>query len=201
MAQMGGKSWAAIGLGVALVLGVGIAANAANSGGHDGPVSAASTPVMSETATTASPAPDVRTETQDEVIAFASTNIDDPARDVGTSAVTTAGQNGVKTKTYRVTYSDGQEVSRELVSETTTQAPIDQVTSVGTRIPAPPQQAPIASPANCDPNYSGACVPVASDVDCTGGSGNGPAYVRGPVQVVGTDIYDLDRDGDGTACE
>ncbi|WBU65198.1 hypothetical protein [Paracoccus aerodenitrificans] len=49
----------------------------------------------------------------------------------------------------------------------------------------------------CDPNYEGACVPVASDVDCAGGSGNGPAYVRGPVYVVGRDVYDLDRDGDG----
>lgn len=53
----------------------------------------------------------------------------------------------------------------------------------------------------CDPNYTGACVPIASDVDCASGSGNGPAYVRGPVTVVGTDIYDLDRDGDGTGCE
>ncbi len=53
----------------------------------------------------------------------------------------------------------------------------------------------------CDPNYEGACVPIASDVDCAGGSGNGPAYVRGPVYVVGRDIYGLDRDGDGVACE
>ena len=52
----------------------------------------------------------------------------------------------------------------------------------------------------CDPNYSG-CVPIASDVDCAGGSGNGPAYVKGPVRVIGQDIYDLDRDGDGIGCE
>jgi hypothetical protein len=55
-------------------------------------------------------------------------------------------------------------------------------------------------PPECDPNYSG-CVPVASDVDCVGGSGNGPAYVKGPVKVIGKDIYRLDRDGDGIACE
>jgi hypothetical protein len=55
--------------------------------------------------------------------------------------------------------------------------------------------------AECDPNYTNVCVPVASDVDCAGGSGNGPEYVSGPVYVVGTDIYGLDRDGDGTACE
>jgi len=52
----------------------------------------------------------------------------------------------------------------------------------------------------CDPNYSG-CVPIASDVDCTGGSGDGPAYVKGPVKVIGKDIYRLDRDGDGIGCE
>jgi hypothetical protein len=61
--------------------------------------------------------------------------------------------------------------------------------------PAPPQSS------NCDTNYSGACVPIASDVDCAGGSGNGPAYVQGPVTVVGKDIYGLDRDGNGIGCE
>lgn len=55
--------------------------------------------------------------------------------------------------------------------------------------------------ASCDPNYAGKCVPIASDVDCAGGGGNGPAYVRGPVRVVGEDIYKLDRDGDGIACD
>lgn len=42
---------------------------------------------------------------------------------------------------------------------------------------------------------------IASDIDCSGGSGNGPAYVTGPVKVVGRDIYDLDRDGNGWGCE
>ncbi|MFU1479137.1 hypothetical protein ACM25N_16045 [Roseovarius sp. C7] len=58
-----------------------------------------------------------------------------------------------------------------------------------------------AAAAECDPNYTGACVPIASDVDCASGSGNGPAYVRGPVRVVGRDIYGLDRDNDGIGCE
>lgn len=53
---------------------------------------------------------------------------------------------------------------------------------------------------HCDPNYS-PCVPIASDVDCAGGSGNGPAYVQGPVRVIGRDIYGLDYDGDGVGCE
>ena len=52
----------------------------------------------------------------------------------------------------------------------------------------------------CDPNYR-PCVPIDTDVDCEGGNGNGPSYVRGPVYVIGTDIYGLDRDGDGVGCE
>ena len=43
-------------------------------------------------------------------------------------------------------------------------------------------------------------VPFASDVDCAGGSGNGPAYT-GRVQVIGPDVYGLDNDGDGIGCE
>jgi len=61
--------------------------------------------------------------------------------------------------------------------------------------PAPPPPAPA-----CDPNYTG-CVPIASDVDCAGGSGNGPEYANGPINVIGADIYDLDNDKDGVACE
>lgn len=59
-----------------------------------------------------------------------------------------------------------------------------------------------AAAQRCHPSYEGACLPPdASDVDCAGGNGNGPEYVRGPVYVVGPDDYELDRDGDGIACE
>jgi endonuclease YncB( thermonuclease family) len=68
----------------------------------------------------------------------------------------------------------------------------------------PPPPAPVAaSPpaADCHPSYVGACLdPYAEDYDCEGGSGNGPLYT-GPVRVVGPDDFDLDRDGDGSACE
>jgi hypothetical protein len=76
-----------------------------------------------------------------------------------------------------------------------------------TTVPPPPPPPPPTTQASrtpapgpaCDPNYTG-CVPIASDVDCAGGSGNGPAYT-GRVNVIGRDVYDLDRDGDGIACE
>lgn len=54
---------------------------------------------------------------------------------------------------------------------------------------------------SCDKNCQWACVPVAKDVDCAGGSGNSPKYVRGPVKIVGRDLYRLDRDHDGYGCE
>jgi hypothetical protein len=59
-----------------------------------------------------------------------------------------------------------------------------------------------AAPANCHPSYHGACLPLhAADVDCAGGGGSGPVFVRGPLKVVGPDVYRLDSDGDGIACE
>lgn len=71
-------------------------------------------------------------------------------------------------------------------------------TPTTTRAPKP---APDAAASGCDPNYSG-CVPIASDVDCEGGNGNGPAYVKGPVRVIGKDIYRLDVGGEpGIGCE
>lgn len=65
--------------------------------------------------------------------------------------------------------------------------------------PSTTVEAGVAS-GDCHPSYTGTCVPIVSDVDCFGGSGNGPEYV-GRVTVIGPDDYDLDRDGDGVGCE
>ena len=67
------------------------------------------------------------------------------------------------------------------------------------RIPAARPQ-PKPAPGGCNSNYSG-CVPIASDVDCEDGGGNGPAYLSESVRVTGSDVYGLDADEDGTACE
>jgi hypothetical protein len=92
--------------------------------------------------------------------------------------------------------------SEAAAQETQAKAAQEQAAAAAAaKVPAPVRPAVPAAPSGCDRNYSGACVPIASDVDCAGGSGNGPAYVRGPVTVVGSDIYGLDRDGDGVGCE
>lgn len=146
------------------------------------------------------------TVTEEVAIPFEQTTIDDPARDQGTTAIVTAGVAGLKVITYKITLVGGVETHREVVSEVVQTPPVAEVTAVGSRVPppaAPPAPVPLVQQGAgaCDSNYTGACVPVASDVDCEGGGGNGPAYVRGPVQIVGSDIYDLDRDGDGIACD
>jgi hypothetical protein len=139
-----------------------------------------------------------QTITTTEAVPFEITDIDDAALAKGTTQVKTEGVDGVKTKTWDVTLTDGAETARTFVSEAITVSPITKVIAHGTYL-APPKPAPVVG--NCDSNYSGACVPIASDVDCGGGSGNGPAYLYGTATVVGYDIYGLDRDGDGLACE
>lgn len=159
---------------------------------------AASTPTRTPTPTH-TPVVTTRDEAVTEVVPFERTSVDDSTMAQGQSAVTTAGQNGERTRTYRVTFTDGKETKRELVSDTVTVPPVTEVTSVGTYVePAAPP--PAAAPGGCDPNYADACVPIASDVDCAGGKGNGPAYFDGVARVVGRDIYKLDGDGDGWAC-
>jgi hypothetical protein len=126
---------------------------------------------------------------EEEEIPFGVTTVKDPSLLKGTTRVRTRGVAGLKRITFEVTYASGVETGREKVREEVVRKPVTKVVAVGTKQP------------RCDPNYAGACVPIASDVDCAGGSGNGPAYVEGPVRVVGQDIYDLDRDNDGIGCD
>jgi uncharacterized protein YabE (DUF348 family) len=136
---------------------------------------------------------EVSTVTTKEAVPFSTRTVSDPSMNKGTSKITTTGVNGEKTTTFEVVKVHEAEKSRTKVGEQITTSPVTQITSVGTKLTTPKTP--------CDPNYSGACVPIASDVDCGGGSGNGPAYLYGTARVIGYDIYGLDRDGDGLACE
>jgi hypothetical protein len=136
------------------------------------------------------------------VVPFAKTSVEDGGIPRGESRVTTPGVDGESVAVFRVTTSDGVEVGRVLLRESVTREPVTEVTSVGTYVapPPPPPAAEPAAPDGCDPNYADACVPIDSDVDCAGGSGNGPSYFDGVARVVGSDIYRLDGDHDGYAC-
>ena len=126
-------------------------------------------------------------------IPFKKKTVTDDELPKGEKVVTTQGVNGTRRLTYQLTFVNGVRTSKTLLRQEVAKQPRTQITTIGTKVEE--------SEESCDPNYSGGCVPIASDVDCSGGSGNGPAYVRGPVTVVGTDIYDLDRDNDGQGCE
>ena len=149
-------------------------------------------PVVSSVSPTPSPTPvvEIRTVVKAEKIPFQTRRVQDPNLAKGKTRVRTPGVPGVRTLSYEVTYIDRVETSRRLVSKEVTRKPVAKVVAIGTK-----------AVRRCDPNYTGACVPIAYDVDCAGGSGDGPAYVQGPVRVVGSDIYELDRDGDGIACD
>ncbi|WDZ86966.1 G5 domain-containing protein [Micromonospora cathayae] len=148
------------------------------------------TPSLTPTPTPSpTPVVETRTVTATEKVPHGTRTVKDSSLAEGKRVVRTRGIDGVRTLTYQVTVTDGVQTGRKLVRTAVTRKPVTEVVAVGTR-PA----------RRCDPNYSG-CVPIASDVDCAGGSGNGPAYLSGVVEVIGDDIYDLDRDNDGLACE
>ena len=138
-----------------------------------------------------------KTISETKEIPFETSTIEDNTLAYGTTSTRTEGVNGVRTIEYDIEYTDGVETERKEKSNTITTQPITKVVAQGIYV-APKKP---ATSLNCDSNYSGACVPVASDVDCGGGSGNGPEYLYETATVVGSDIYDLDRDGDGLACE
>lgn len=125
-----------------------------------------------------------------EVIPFQKTTENASWIEQGKTSLKQAGSNGEKNYVYEVSYKDGVENGRELVSENITIEPTTEVTYVGTYVkPAPRSVAP-----DCDPNYSGGCVPnVGYDLDC--------ADIRFTVRVIGYDKHGFDRDRDGYGCE
>lgn len=72
-----------------------------------------------------------RTITVEQEIAFPEQTIKDYNLAPGTAEVRQLGEIGSKTLTYNVLYQGGQEISRTLVSETITKAPVARIVAVG----------------------------------------------------------------------
>ena len=159
-------------------------------------------PGASDTPTTEAAAPPKQDKVKHKtvrikkVIPYSRNTMKTSALDKGVTVIDQKGQPGVRVRVVRLTLKNGVVVGRNLIDTFVKRQAVGQVKLVGTHVKPKPKPA-----SNCDPNYAGACVPVASDVDCAGGSGDGPAYVQGPVRVVGDDIYDLNRDDDNIACD
>jgi len=117
-----------------------------------------------------------------------------------TSAPTTPAEPPVAA-TSEAASEAASEPTSEPARTTRTTRPKPRRTSAPTTTRPEPRKTKRPPAKRCDPNYAGACVPIAEDVDCAGGSGNGPAYLDGTARVVGEDVYRLDSDHDGVACE
>lgn len=78
-----------------------------------------------------------KTEVKEEKIPFETKQENDATLAVGQTKTKQDGTEGVKELKYSVTYQDGKEVKRSLVSETVTVEPIVKITSVGTKASAP----------------------------------------------------------------
>jgi hypothetical protein len=124
----------------------------------------------------ATPKPVVTTKfsIEKESIPYTSTTVKDATLAKGTSKVTTAGIPGSKTVTYKVTYTDGKQTSKELVSTKVDQEPVAQVTSIGTYVAQRPTCANgtyinTASVTVCRPVQS-VSIPAGASAKCADGS-------------------------------
>ncbi len=73
-------------------------------------------------------------EQETEKVPYETIEKKDPTLDEGKTVVDQAGEAGEKTITYKVTYVNGEEVNREVVSEEVTVDPIDEIILVGTKV-------------------------------------------------------------------
>lgn len=113
-----------------------------------------------------------KTDVQTSSIPFESTTQYDSTKASGTSAVTTIGVNGLQTKTYDVTLTDGVETSRSMVSDVTTTAPVTQVTTAGTYVaPTCANGSYVNSAGNtvCNPEYASSA-PSGASAQCRDGT-------------------------------
>ncbi|MGI9952575.1 ubiquitin-like domain-containing protein [Moorellaceae bacterium AZ2] len=73
-----------------------------------------------------------RTEVTEEELDYRVVRRPDPQLEKGITRLVQRGQKGIQRTEYRVTYEDGQEVKRELVSQTVLKEPVAEVVAVGT---------------------------------------------------------------------
>lgn len=108
---------------------------------------------------------------QTQPISFTTTDENDSSLPKGQTHVKQAGQDGVETLTYNVTYSNGAQISKTLASQVTTTQPVDQIVEVGTYVASvtPPAPAVTSSPAPTPTTPSApqpSCTPLSNEDTC-----------------------------------
>ncbi|QTJ36211.1 G5 domain-containing protein [Dolosigranulum pigrum] len=85
---------------------------------------------------------EVKPETEAEAVPYGREERRTDKLNKGETKVVQQGVEGVKTITYEVTYTNGQETSRKKVSEGITQQPVNEITEIGTKEPQPEKPKP-----------------------------------------------------------
>lgn len=99
----------------------------------------------SDTSTTKPESPVVtfKTITVTEAISFNTKKEDDPSLEEGKEKTVQEGKEGIKTITYKITYSDGKETDREKTVEEISQDPVDEIIAVGTKLAEEEKPVPV----------------------------------------------------------
>jgi hypothetical protein len=116
----------------ALLLAVLMSACSEASGGDAG--AAPSDTAGKATTSTAASGIEVKIETKTEPIPYESEYEEDASINLGEYEVRQEGQEGTKELTYRVTYTNGIETARELISEVVLTEPVTYIEAVGTHV-------------------------------------------------------------------
>jgi hypothetical protein len=150
--------------------------NSEQNSAHTPP--AAQTEQVKGAQTQKAPVIETKTVTETEAIPYNKTTQNDSTLESGKTALATTGVDGVKTITYQVTTTDGNETSRTKTSEEITTPAVDEVTKIGTKVayttppvPSCPNGTYVNSVDNtvCSP-YASSSIPAGATAQCRDGS-------------------------------
>lgn len=83
---------------------------------------------------TPSPVVTTKNETTTEPVTFQTSRVDDPNLEKGQEVVRQEGKNGTREIVTQITYTDGKETSRKVISNTVTVQPVNKIIAVGTKV-------------------------------------------------------------------
>ncbi len=113
---------------------------------------------------TSAPKVTIKQITETQSIPFTTTNENDNSLDQGQTKVEQNGVDGVETQIYKITYANGIQISKTLMSQSVTTQPVNEVVAIGTYVAPPPVSTPSVAPAPAPSTSS--CYPLSDEGTC-----------------------------------